>query len=306
MLKKTGYIYNKYSGVLLPMLGVTLVSIIVLPYLILGEGSYVVVHDQMDGEILNYIYQAEYLFAGSVIPEFMNGMPKSAMLPPAPLMVLLYKIFEPFTAFALMHWICLLIGFGGFWLLCRKMLIKKEIGCAVACIFSYMPLYPVYGLAIWGQPLLIYCFWNLLERPEAQKSKWDLAKYLLGITLYAATSSLVLVGYVWVVLGFVCMVILLMMKKKYEAIRACVGTGVLTIVYLLANLDLLRGFVGETAVTHRQEMKLVATENLLERGKELLLNGGAYAPVYSCIIIAAGVLLMIYTYYIYIYIYIRI
>ena len=56
----------------------------------------------------NYIYQAKYLFKGNIIPEFMNGMDKASMTPPAPLGVIFYKWLPPFAAFAAMHWICLM------------------------------------------------------------------------------------------------------------------------------------------------------------------------------------------------------
>lgn len=84
--------YLRHRDAVLVLLGLLAVSMITLPYLVLGEGSYVQVHDQLDGEVLNYMYQARYLGEGHVIPQFMNGMDKASMLPPAPLGVLLYRL----------------------------------------------------------------------------------------------------------------------------------------------------------------------------------------------------------------------
>lgn len=108
-------------------LGLLAVSLIALPYAVLGEGSYVQVHDQLDGEVLNYMYQARYLGRGNVIPQFMNGMDKASMLPPAPLGVLLYRILSPFAAYAVMHWLCLTAGFLSMYALGKKMGLRAAV-----------------------------------------------------------------------------------------------------------------------------------------------------------------------------------
>lgn len=113
--------YQQHKDLTLILLGLLAVSLITLPYLVLGEGSYVQVHDQLDGEVLNYMYQARYLGQGNIIPQFMNGMDKASMLPPAPLGVLLYKLLPPFAAYGVMHWLCLLTGFLGMYGLCRRL-----------------------------------------------------------------------------------------------------------------------------------------------------------------------------------------
>lgn len=42
--------YQQHKDLVLILLGLLVVSLITLPYLVLGEGSYVQVHDQLDGE----------------------------------------------------------------------------------------------------------------------------------------------------------------------------------------------------------------------------------------------------------------
>ena len=41
------------------LLGLAAVLVMLVPYLILGEASIVVYHDQLDGEMIAYILQAE-------------------------------------------------------------------------------------------------------------------------------------------------------------------------------------------------------------------------------------------------------
>lgn len=233
--------YLRHRDAVLVLLGLFAVSMITLPYLVLGEGSYVPVHDQLDGEVLNYMYQARYLGQGDLIPQFMNGMDKASMLPPAPLGVLLYRLLPPFAAYGLMHWLCLAVGFLGMYSLCRRLAVRPEASWATACLFSYIPFYPVYGLAALGQPMLVLCALRLgggTTGTDTPRGTWRSATgtdthrgvsdgravgtaekvvpqsgrtrrkspgmtgWYLTAALYGACSSLTLVGYVWVAAGF--------------------------------------------------------------------------------------------------------
>ena len=119
------FLFNKekefYDKVAL-LTGIVVVFLFCLTYFVMGINSYVEIHDQLDGEILNYIYQAKYFFSSDdVIPEFMNGMHKSSMTIPAPLGVLFYLFLPPFYAFVFMHLFVLIIGYIGFYLLLKKL-----------------------------------------------------------------------------------------------------------------------------------------------------------------------------------------
>lgn len=288
---------QKHKDALWVLLGLLAVSLIALPYLVLGEGSYVQVHDQLDGEVLNYMYHARYLGQGNVIPQFMNGMDKAAMLPPAPLGVLLYRILPPFAAYGLMHWLCLLVGFMGMYGLGRRLALRPCVSWATACLFCYIPFYPVYGLAALGQPMLTLCGLGLGEEKTAKVSRK--AWYFLGVALFAACSSLTLVGYVWVAAGFLWTAYLAAGGRKKgcmgPALRTGGGTLTLLGVYLACNADLLRSLAGEGFTTHRQEMVLRAAEHPLVSLRELIFSGGSYSPVYSAGILAAAVLLTLAT-----------
>lgn len=296
----------KHKDVVWVTLGLLAVSLIALPYAVLGEGSYVQIHDQLDGEVLNYMYQARYLGRGHVIPQFMNGMDKASMLPPAPLGVLIYRFLAPFAAYAVMHWLCLLTGFLGMYALGKKLRLRRTVSWAMACVFCYIPFYPVYGLAALGQPMLTLCGLSLAEKGESKSVKrrrW--ASCYLGIFLFAAGSSLTLVGYVWVAAGMLWTIYLAIAGKRGKArkggnpqnigygssLRAGVGTLTLLMTYLALNADLLRSIAGKGFATHRQEMVLRATEHPLASLKELILNGGSYSPVYSAGILTAATLL---------------
>lgn len=77
-----------------------------IPYIILGTDTVIPYHDQFDVELINYIYQAKYLFGGDgIIPEFLSGASKTVMTPPAPLAEL-FEIGSPFIAYMVLQIIC--------------------------------------------------------------------------------------------------------------------------------------------------------------------------------------------------------
>lgn len=262
-------------------LGFITVLVIALPYFVLGSRCYVQITDQLDGEVLNYIYRARYLFSGkNVIPEFMGGQSKSAMTPPAPVGVLFYRLLPPFAAFAAMHIFAAGIGYTGMYLLGRMLSGSSLIGCVTAGIFCCLPFYPVYGLSIPGQPLLFWAVLNCCRSECSIGKKW---KYYLCILLYAVSSSLALSG-------FACILLLLgawlwcCVKRDR---RLCRELGIilllLVVCFLLCNGDLILGLsgFGESFVSHREEMVLAARDDWWELFKEIFLKGGLYAGSYN-------------------------
>ena len=284
-MEKVWNLYQDKKRIMLPVLGALVVSFIGFIYVLLGEGSYVEVHDQLDGEILNYIYQAKYLFQGDVIPEFMNGMDKAAMTPPAPLAVLLYKVLPPFAAYVTVQWVIVLVGFWGMYYLCRYFKLPEEINFFVGVLFAYMPFYPVYGLAALGQPMLVLCY---LQWIRGEKK----AAALLGICFYGLMSSLTLVGFVWLVLGGLHGVCLLFCRKWRSAGKNILALLTLLFTYIMTNLDLLRSVLGKSFVTHREEMVLQPTEDLQEKFEELLFRGGSYSKTYALLVVFAAILIV--------------
>ena len=283
--------FRQHKNAIYMFLGFVAVSLIALPYFVLGKGSYVQLHDQMDGEILNYIYQAKYFLQGDTIPEFMNGMDKCAMLPPAPLGVLFYLVMEPHLAFAVMQWFVLIVGFWGMYQLCRQLGMHLEVCLAASILYCFIPFYPTYGLASLGQPMLVLAALYLLDE-EMPFRKKIIAYGMIG--LYAGFSSLALIGYVWIAAGGILTLWQLVKKHVKKAGYIGVGTVVMTLIYVVTNLDLIKSVLGISAFTsHRQEMVTTPTSDLLGHAKSLLFVGGSYSNVYSAGILLAAVVTLL-------------
>ena len=272
-------------------------SLLMLPYLLLGEGSIITYHDQLDGELLSYILSARYLFTGvKSYPELMNGLPVNGALPPAPLFVLLYKIFPPFPAFLLSAWLISLVGFLGMFLLLSRILHHRHnlLSFLFSMLFILLPFYPVYGLCIPGQPLLIYAFLQLRDHQirkdtcaPAMVPASLLHRFLpyLLILLYALSSSLVLVGFA--VCGFLLLIcICTALSRRSETRCFFRGLGVLLAGYLLTNTSLLlQIFFPQTGyVSHKTEIVL-SPQNIGDSFREAFLTGISYAQSYSLILL---------------------
>ena len=170
--------------------GIFLTAVSALLYILLGEESIFIYHDQLDGEVLSYIYQAKYLFQNVGIAELMNGVSKTALTAPAPLFVLLYKVFEPYAAFVICQYISMIAAFAGMYLLLTKWKVKPLTAGLCGVLFAYLPLLPVYGLSMYGVPLACYAFLCLAEKKKMillkyylKKVKKHMMEYLLHILL---------------------------------------------------------------------------------------------------------------------------
>jgi len=285
------------------VVGLAAMALLIVPYVLLGHGVYIQMTDQLDGEVLNYIYHAKYLFSGDgTIPELMNGVSAAAMTPPAPVGVLFYRLLPPFAAFACMHGFVLITGYTGMYLLSKELTGSDFISFVTAVLFVYLPFYPVYGLSITGQPLLV---WAIIRIYKTER-KW--VPYYLIVLLYGIGSSFALVGFAWIaVLGLVCVWLTVYRKafcRKKEKVSYMHGTismwaafFVLLAVYILCNLNLVGEMLGTggSFVAHREEM-IIAALGFAENFKAIFFEGGSYAKSYNFAIFLLAVFVIFVKY----------
>lgn len=267
--------------------GLCLTGISVLLFCILGKDSIVTYHDQLDGEVLCYIYHAKYLFKDSLINELMNGMPKTSLTPPAPLFVLFYRILPPFAAFVVSQYFTMLLGFLGIYLLLTAWKVNPLPAALSGILFAYLPLLPVYGLSMYGIPLVLWAFISLAERRRTFLA--------MGIiVLFGLSSSLVLSGFA--VLGVLILLGLLWCTARKNKFYLT-GVGALVLVYILTNLPLFAQMLSADTnnVSHKEEL-VIAAAPFMDSFMSILINGAEHAVSYqkwililALIIIIAGV-----------------
>lgn len=247
-----------------------------LPFFLLGENSVITYHDQLDGELLTYLFNAKYMFSGiSCYPELMNGIPKTGLVSPAPAFVLLFKLLEPFGAFLTAAVLVKIAAFTSMYLLTDYLLQDKALGFLTGMLFMLLPFYPVYGLCIPGQPFLWY---GALRLKNGEKRPW--VSFLL-IFIYGACSSFALCG-------FACLTVLTLYSLAYLhdrkngkfRFRLAGGSVLLLLTYLYTNLDLVRQLLPGNHevqyVSHRSEA-VIGAASFGECVKQIFLEGADYA-----------------------------
>lgn len=234
--------------------GLAIVALSAIPYLLLGTDSIVPYHDQLDGEIIAYLYQAKYLFDGSnIIPEFLNGAAKTALVPPAPLAVFLFCFLPAFPAYMALQFSGQLLAYTGMYLLSGEAVKRPWIKAAAALLYAFLPFLPVYGWSQYGIPLLLWCGYQLYQK------RYRLFGFIY-IAVFAGMSSLVLCGYVFLGIWALCLAVLLFQKKLKDHIPFLCGFGILLLIYMAENLTLILQVlgIGVSFVSHKTEYHLTA------------------------------------------------
>ncbi len=268
-------------------IGCVLIILTLLPSLFLGENAIYTYHDQLDGEVIAYILQARHLWDGRILPEFLGGASKTALMPPAPACILLFRVFSPLKALYLMQLLGCVTGYAGMYLLVYENT-ESDIAAFVAGgLYGIIPFLPVYGLSQYGLPLLLWCVLRLRE------GRGRRAFCLAYGMLYALNSSLILVGFavlavlaIWIVRDRI--------RKKAAPIPMVLLWGTMTAIYLAENFALILQVlgIGDQEVSHKTEYVL-GSENLWRGFLQGFLEGGQYSTDRHIGILGVAVLILI-------------
>ena len=282
-------IFQRITKKHLFFLGLGVIFLAQIPLFILGTDSIVAYHDQLDGEIISYIYQAKYLFSGKdIIPEFLNGASRTALTPPAPLAVLLFRVMPPFAAYMVMLVLGQIVAFAGMFLLVERLTRQKYIALIAGGLYAFLPFLPLYGLSQYGVPMLLLCFMNLWQK----RYRWQ---SLLYVAFYTGMSSLVLCGFTWIMILGIGTAVLVIGKKWKEHLEMPGAFLIMTGIYLISNLSLVLQIlgIGEQAASHKSEYVLEGS-SFMGLLKEYFMIGGDHSTDYhKWILILIGLALVI-------------
>jgi len=273
--------------------GCILCVLSMLPFFILGERSIITYNDQLDGELITYILNAKHLFEGrEYYPELMNGIPVAGMISPAPLFVLLFKIFKPFTAFMIMTAVCRISAFLSIYLLNNKLNGKYLIGFALGLAFMMLPFYPVYGLCIPGQAFVWLAVFTLLEDNPSKKG--SIISVVL-ILFYSMTSSLALTGFAIIIL-LTAICIFYLFRSRIKALRIFAIGIIMITVYALCNMPLVRQLIntGSDFVSHKSET-LIVGKTFADIINGYLFGGDPYTACAQKMIITFTVISLVFS-----------
>lgn len=291
------------------LLAIGLLVLYVFPYIWLGEGAHLTIHDNLDSDFL-YLYLLKLTRTAfdfdlkTVIPNMMSGgrnaapsftgIPRSAFRTGLNFEVLSFWLLPPYAAqvfnFTAVHG----IGFVGMYLLLKKHVLPEPnwafTRVALAFLFALVPCYIVHGASVTGQPLLLVAFLNLLQK----RSHWY--DWLI-IGLFPFYSFFVWAGlFICIALGAIglwSMIRLWQINVGYIN-----GLLLLALLYLASEWELIYGFINQTYISQRTEfdysqlrsMKLVDS---LRRSIDLfvwpMFNTGAFFTAGILIVAGLGV-----------------
>lgn len=233
--------------------GLTGVLAMLIPSVLLGWDAIFTYHDQLDGELIAYLLQARHLFQGDILPEFMGGMSKTALTLPAPLCVLLFLGGDGYVGLTALLFMGKVCGYVGMYLLCRETVKERWISAVMGGLYALLPFLPVYGLSQFGIPLF---FWCVLQLKKGKNT----AAALCGVALYTLCSSLVLVGFGLIGMGFVLLALdFFRCRQKAGLMPLLSGLLLMMGLYIAENARLIRQLLGNGSLSHKAEYVLYPT-----------------------------------------------
>ena len=273
------------------LVAIGLLALYVFPYIWLGEGAHLTIHDNLDSDFL-YLYllkitgTAFNFDLNTVIPNMMSGgsftgIPRSAFRTGLNLEVLSFWLLPPYAAqvvnFAAVHF----IGFGGMYLLLRRHVLPETAWAftriAIAFLFALVPCYIVHGASVTGQPLLLFAFLNLLQN---RPGWWN----WLIIILFPFYSFFVWAGlFICIALGLIGLVY--MLHRRQINWLYVGGLALLSCLYVASEWELIYGFINQTYISQRVEfdysqLRSMRLVDSLRRSADLFLwpmfNTGAF------------------------------
>jgi hypothetical protein len=231
--------------------GILVVLLHALPYIILGQDSHISIHDNLDSAFIYYVILArgaQVLNYHSVIEQVMNGIPRMCFPSGLSVVTWLFLFFKPFVAYVINELLVHLFAFVGMYLVLRKHFLRDEsnipIVLGVSLCFALLPVYSIFGLAITGQPLLLYAFLNLRNK------EYGIIDFLI-ILIFPFYSQLVLSGAF--ILFFLCIILLYDWFKNKRINKIFMsGIVILSATYMVVEYGLITNmFFNEGFIPNR-------------------------------------------------------
>lgn len=244
---------NIFSRNILLFLIFSLLLMYLLPFFVMGENSYIRIHDNLDSNVVWFKILAEsgQIFdnSNSVIQSFMGGTPRISFGSEFNFILWLYYFFEPFLAYVINIFLIHLIAFLGMYLLLKKYIFNSSEQyfylLLISLLFALLPFWPSGGLSVAGLPIATYSFLNFRNRTQ---SKYD----FLILFLIPFYSSLVLSFMFYISLLFMFWIYDFIQGKRNYIFLASIF--IFSLLYLLVEYRLVQSIlVGSNFISHRVE-----------------------------------------------------
>jgi len=306
-IQKTIRMYEKYKWWFYFAVGIAVLFVFLIPYFTLRENAYFMIHDELDDGIFKYVLYAKNMgINGSFIPEFMGGQERYTITVSSFFGILIYKLFDPYDAFAIMLTITVFTAFLGVYLIGKELTDNAFASFFAASCFSYLPFKSMFALNIVGFPLF---FWIMIKLYRCKGRQCIIP--FLALIFYASGITLAWGGFMSIGLLTAFTVIFLILKlisyfnkkssffvamipDRYNLLYLIIGDIILTAIQTVTSFDLIINTFGNNApVSHREEMILNARNDHFNYFKELMFIGGSHSECSSRYLAISALLLII-------------
>lgn len=240
---------SKISSKKLILSWLLIISIINLPYFILGQGFYDIFgYDNLDSNVISYklLIGSGKLFANSadIIAQPLSGLARVGFPSELSFSTMLYAMFKPHVAYSINIFLIQLIAFLGMQLMLKRKYNSNNyfLIYAVSLIFSQLNFWPHAGISVAGLPLIYYAYITFKEKPVLS---------ILIILFYSAYSNLVLVGIF--LIAILSLDVLIRILKKEVFISYLFFILILCFAYLIVEYRLVLSVLNPVFISQRTE-----------------------------------------------------
>jgi hypothetical protein len=234
------------------LVAILILLLYVFPLIVLGQDSYVLIHDNLDSNIIWFKILAESGMAFSlnteVISPFM-GAPRISFGNEYDLLFWFHDVFGPYPAYVINQILIRIIAFMGMFLFLNRYILKEtehtNFVILISLLYSLLPFWPTAGISIAGLPLITYVFLNI-KYSEDTISDWLI---LISFPFYSSFIFSMMFYIIFLSIIWISELILQKVTWKFTF-----SIFIFAMLYLLINYRLLEVFIfGTDFISHRVE-----------------------------------------------------
>ena len=238
-------------------LSIGILIVLFLPILLLGEDSYILLHDNLDSEFiyLHLLKVSNNLFTlndSGVLTQVFNGLSTKSIHSEFSFIRVLFYLFPSFWAYVINSLLIRIVGIVGMHLLIstyfKDVKMSRILTIIIPLSFGLLPVYSLYGLSVMGQPLLLWSFLNLRDHIKIYLSFLIILLFPF-YAHFAMTAPFLLIALFIYGMGFV-------LAKRTISINYFFAIGLLFVAYLIANYISIANFIFGDFISHRKEWHL--------------------------------------------------
>ncbi len=245
------------------------------PLIFTGGAFYVPTFDNLDSTVVWYkiLAKSGMIFAANdaIIPNMMNGLPRSSYGSEFDFILWLYYFFEAKTAFIINEILIHLVAFISMFIFLKRYIVKRnayyqDVPIFVGALyFALIPYWSGAGISIASLPIVTYALLNIKNN---NSTKWDWI-LLVFLPLYSSFIFLYMFYIIMAGLYLIWDTVQNRQLNKQFFLALCL-MGILFLVKEYRLVQIM--FFDHTFISHRVEFDLFFKENLWESYRLSLVN----------------------------------